>query len=412
VGKSLFAVQLAESLARGRKIGAFRMPGYRRRTLYLDLVMSPAKFRLRYSHFPPGGLKEARAYEFSESLFRASPPAGKAMGEWLRKKIKDDRMEVVIIDDLAALKQTDDGTAESLRVMRELKNIVDELGVSILVLASSCPPARAALVAESDLRRTRAICNIADSVFALGYHPRSPGSRYFVQTRSRNAGPIWDEANTPVCRIGLSDEMMLSFTFEGRFAAQLDPEVQQLICEIKAAKDTHGVSFRQIAKDMNTSLSRVRRLYDKWSPEMELENSEFEIENEEFGAPNEMSEPTAAGGEPGTDGCSGYDDADDENESDDEYLREIGMDVLSEDENPKREMDVTRIPFAAGLRRRSVYDLEAARNAYDHEIFVEEWGSSDRPNIWYEFTRQGVLTKSIRGTAGIQITNLGKTHFL
>jgi hypothetical protein len=214
-----------------------------------------------------------------------------------------------------------------------------------------------------------------------------------------------------------------------------------------------GGSYRVIAQRLNISRSQAARLYKKWTPDMGESEEQLEAETE--------THAHAA--------ANGIDTEDDYDESDEAYLREVGIipsntfgcapdapeDALSaadaasgDGEYPpstneilqtgfehrsnnvkhasyaaeyaphdpaeveRRETDLTQLPFATGPRRRSVYDLEVARNAYDHEIFVEEWNISGRPNIWYEFTRQGVLTKSIRGTAGIMVSTLGKTHFV
>jgi len=76
-------------------------------------------------------------------------------------------------------------------------------------------------------------------------------------------------------------------------------------------------------------------------------------------------------------------------------------------------MDVTKIPFGAGLGRRSVYDLERGRNGYGREIFVEQrCDTTGKPTIWYEFNGQGILTKHVRKGGGIDLTRLGKSPYL
>ena len=63
--------------------------------------------------------------------------------------------------------------------------------------------------------------------------------------------------------------------------------------------------------------------------------------------------------------------------------------------------------------RRSVYDLEKTFNAYGREIYVEEWEeNSGRPQVWYEFNKQRVLVKNVRGPSGITHTYLGKSPYL
>src|SRR4051812_37256133 len=49
VGKSLLAVQIAESIARGTAIEPFEMTAGPQRVLYIDLEQSAAQFRRRYT---------------------------------------------------------------------------------------------------------------------------------------------------------------------------------------------------------------------------------------------------------------------------------------------------------------------------------------------------------------------------
>src|SRR6478735_332915 len=49
IGKSLLAVQIADHLARGRAIDGMEMPRRRFKVLYVDLILSDAQFRSRYS---------------------------------------------------------------------------------------------------------------------------------------------------------------------------------------------------------------------------------------------------------------------------------------------------------------------------------------------------------------------------
>jgi hypothetical protein len=449
-GKSLLAMQLADAMARGRGLEGFRMPAGRRKVLYVDLLLTNAQFQARYSHFPPGS-NYAKSYKFAENLFRGRPPANVDLVKWLRSMISDGRFQIVIIDDISAIKRTHDGTRETLSLMRRLKELRDELGVSILVLADSEEPGRSGVAEEHDLRRSRVLCSVADSVFAIGRSVRRPDDLYLIQTRSQNAPIFWTAQNAPTARIKRLDAGLLGLEFDERFAPYIDDEKLELICRVHAMHDAGG-SYRVIAQRLNISRSQAARLYKKWTPDMGESEEEFEAQTETHAhaAPDDI------------------DAEDDYDDSDEEYLREVGIipsntfgcapdapeDALNADaasgdaeypqsaiedvpssfehisnnfdqaphaavhapedaaEVERRETDFTQLPFATGPRRRSVYDLEVARNAYDHEIFVEEWNISGRPNIWYEFTRQGVLTKSIRGTAGIMVSTLGKTHFV
>ena len=81
-GKSLLAVQIAESLARGR--GADHEDGTRKpqAVLYVDLVLSDGQFALRYSRETRGGGR--RVFKFSARLYRDRPAEGERLADWLR----------------------------------------------------------------------------------------------------------------------------------------------------------------------------------------------------------------------------------------------------------------------------------------------------------------------------------------
>jgi len=71
-GKSLLAVQLAESLARGRRFEGLDGPAKPLSVLYVDLVLSDAQFVMRYSRDTRGGAR--RGYRFSARFFRDRRP--------------------------------------------------------------------------------------------------------------------------------------------------------------------------------------------------------------------------------------------------------------------------------------------------------------------------------------------------
>ena len=52
-------------------------------------------------------------------------------------------------------------------------------------------------------------------------------------------------------------------------------------------------------------------------------------------------------------------------------------------------------------------------NAYGRTIYVQEWDDyTGRPKIWYEYNKQKILVKSIRGPNGISVTYIGKVHYI
>ncbi|HYJ90919.1 MAG TPA: AAA family ATPase [Pyrinomonadaceae bacterium] len=439
IGKSVLAMQVAEAVARGRGIGRFAMPMYRRRVLYVDLVMSDAEIQRRYS-YRAGVMGELKTYKFSGSLYHDRPEDISKLGDWLREAVREDGIRVVVVDDLSAVRQTADGTRETLRLMRELKKVKEELGISILVLADSMEPRRGSTGSEADLGRSRVLCDVADSVFAMGRAGRNASDRRLVQLRSRNAEPVWNAYNGPIGRMGRLDDGFLGFTFDERFAERMAQETLDLICKIKAMYDG-GKKFRAIAEELGMAQSQTWRLYQKWRPEMGRVEEKEEFDTDEHGkkqnctdrdskeideqdewdeAGFEKPEWVESNGEMRTENgrCLS---AEGELEGDDKAVdfrqgqtdEEKGIDLDRSVVNAQSlTLNYSAMPFAAGLRRRSIYDLKRTLNAYDKEIFVESELPDGKPLIWYHVDNKGYVNRWVRRGGGPEGRRLGPAPYI
>src|SRR5438034_2837859 len=201
IGKSMLATQLAEEIARGRGVNGFRMPSRGRKVLYVNFKSTDAQFFRRYLR---DSVRKTRFYKFSENLHFHRPAANDDLLKWLTDQVKENRFSVVVIDDLSMFRKAHDGTRETLPLMLGLKRIKDELGISIMVLVGSEQPAGHRPLGEIDLRRSRILCDAADSVIAIGPHSRV-GKIRLMQTRSQ-AGPIvWSADEAPMGSIVRQD---------------------------------------------------------------------------------------------------------------------------------------------------------------------------------------------------------------
>jgi KaiC/GvpD/RAD55 family RecA-like ATPase len=244
VGKSLLAVQVADAMARGTPLHGFVMPTGRRKVLYVDLSLSDAQFRERYSGsgdtpVPMSAKREKlsnadtasvgtrvsplRLFRFPEKLYRGRPQSEMDLCDWIERTVEANAFQVVIVDDISAIKRTHDGIRETLACMRRLKQLRDKLGISILVLCDAFEPTDW-WVSENDMKRSRVLCTVADSVFAMGRKRRPEGARYVVQTRSRSAQLFWDSRNAPVGTITRLASGLLGFEFDERFTPEMDEE--------------------------------------------------------------------------------------------------------------------------------------------------------------------------------------------
>lgn len=254
-GKSVLAMQIADALARGKAIDHFQMPSgpkARRKVLYVDLVLTDRQFAARYGK-----------YRFSASLYRETPAEDEHLLNWVRAMITEHDYKVVVIDDLSMVSRTDDGTRETLELMRGLRRLTAEAGVSVLVLADSFPLRHSREVSESDLRRSRVLCGVADSVFAIGFG-NNKERRNVAQMRSRSGELMWTVSRPATCFVDRLENGLLGMDFA---LAEVDEDRKRRIREVREMHDDEKKSFREIAVELEISKTTAQRLYAEWRPE-------------------------------------------------------------------------------------------------------------------------------------------------
>ena len=139
-GKSLLAVQIAESIARGQRMKPVHEAPRRQKVVYLDLESLPEHFCRRYRH--DDERREYRPYNFGKNFlhhanFGSLEPDIAAIGEM----VKAAGARVLIIDNIAHLMKSR-SMREAERVMRELRSLNRAGGISILLLAHSAAASR------------------------------------------------------------------------------------------------------------------------------------------------------------------------------------------------------------------------------------------------------------------------------
>lgn len=403
IGKSLLAVQLAEALARGRPIDGFVMPRrQRRRVLYVDLNLSDVQFQRRYT---TDGAKP-KPYKFAERFYRGRPGVDEDLCSWVSKMVRVGGFEVVVIDDLSAVMRTDDGTFDSLRIMRAIKRLSHATGVSVLVLADSSESSRHDL-SESDLRRSRVLCGVADSVFAIGRGGKR--SLKLIQFRSQGAEIVWNSRNPVGCDIVRDDNGLLGLAFDERFQRKTGDERSRLIVRVVDLLD-EGMTFREIGRKLGITKSRASRLADAWTPAMhEAVHGEGSVEGAEPEDDEYPDEP------PELEDEEGWDEVADEG-----FIDVTPVNAESSEASPRKQLAgygefvPENVPFAAGLGRRSIYDLERGFDAAGREIFVESAEMrTGNPTVWYRVEdRTGTVIRSHRTALAVSHKRIGKSGWI
>ncbi len=219
-GKSVLAVQIAETLARGRRSRPFfpistDTPAAKR-VLFFDLEHTDARFAERYS-VPKASRGSRRCrYEFSRKFDRRTldpayemPPVFKGdLDKYLRwamgSVISTTKPDVVVIDGLAYLASGASADRYATRLMRMLKTWAAEDGISILITAHAKKQARRRPLSLCDMAVSRRIGDLADSVFILGRSTFGEDIRYLKHLK-RVSGPVTlGENNVAVYRLDRS----------------------------------------------------------------------------------------------------------------------------------------------------------------------------------------------------------------
>ena len=283
VGKSLFAVQIADAIVRGRGLEPFDVTTRPQRVLLLDFEMNHRQFHDRYSAGRPGRVR--RPHEFARGILRAEIawddgiPAGyRTYNEFVLASIEqcviDNGVRVLIVDNISWLVSGGFASQSAAALMKGLKLLKAEFGISILVIAHAVKRLDTLPITIADLAGSKVLANFADNVFALGRCCYSPDLRYLKQLKMRNSPLRHDVSNVVLYRL-VTDSTYPHFEFVGydHEASQIRQSYDTLLergrfrqfnAEHRAehVRRLHagGLSIRRIAARLNISRSSVTRL--------------------------------------------------------------------------------------------------------------------------------------------------------
>lgn len=236
LGKSILAVQITESLARGRPIKPFEMEWKAAPTafttewqntpvLYLDFELSREQFAHRYSGIATKDGGRFTRRRFHKNSVRAEmrptdeiPPAFKNFGDLvihsIRCELRRTEAAILIIDNISWLRTSNTNASAARNLMSELKTLKARENLSILVLAHTPKRPFARPLTVNDLAGSKMLANFADSMFAIGESVQGSNIRYLKQIKPRNTKKIYDASNVAVARIEKPSNF-LKFTFTG-----------------------------------------------------------------------------------------------------------------------------------------------------------------------------------------------------
>jgi hypothetical protein len=277
VGKSILAVQIADSISTGTRIIGLKLEAVKQKVLYFDFELSDKQFELRYSddyHFH---------YKFDENFFRAEidpdsiiPDGYKIFEEYLfvclENAIIEKQATILIIDNLTYLSSETEKAKTALPLMKLLKKLKGKYGLSILALAHTPKRDSSKLLDKNDLQGSKMLINFCDSSFAIGESTQDKSLRYLKHMKVRSTPFIYTKENVILCQIEKIHNF-LKFEFIGfgseyeHLKMKSDKEISELESSILSLKETEpNLSYGQIAERLGTNKMKVKRVFDKINP--------------------------------------------------------------------------------------------------------------------------------------------------
>jgi len=266
-GKSLFAVQIADSIASGRPISGFDLTAGPQPVLYLDFELSDKQFEKRYSDACGKHFRFSDRFHRAEINYDCELPDSVDFEAWLSAEIESaiKRLDirVLIVDNLTYLRDEVEQAKRALPLMKSLKRLKSVYELSILALAHTPKRDESRPISINDLAGSKMLANFADSVFAIGKSQTDMNLRYLKQLKVRSSELEFSTDNVAVCEISKEDCFTgLLFRERGREKDHLkersETERDEMIAQVKHLAGK-GLTQRRIASDLRISLGTVNK---------------------------------------------------------------------------------------------------------------------------------------------------------
>jgi RecA-family ATPase len=268
LGKSILAVQIADSISRGNPILNFMLQASGEPVLYFDFELSDKQFENRYS------TNFSDHFAFDDKLLRVeidpegSIPSKLSFEDYLinslERSITETTARVLIIDNLTYLKNDTEKAKDALPLMKKLKELKNKYGLSIMALAHTPKRDLTKPISKNDLAGSKMLINFCDSAFTIGESHADSQLRYLKQIKARNTEIIYDSENICVCQIRkhnsfLQFEFINYGTESEHLKERTEKDNSELIEKIKELA-SRGRSYREIGSQLGISHAKVGRL--------------------------------------------------------------------------------------------------------------------------------------------------------
>ena len=253
LGKSIYAVQIATSIAKKQKV------------LYFDFELSDKQFQLRYSD------EANNLNQFPDNLYRVEINRDSldavnfeeaVIGNIEQTAIKLGA-KVLIIDNLTYLCVASEKGDAAGTLMLRLMALKRKYGLSMLILARTPKRCLSNPITQNDLAGSKKLYNFFDSVFAIGKSAKNSSVRYIKQLKVRYGNYTYDADNVIVCvieKVGTFLQFVdIGYAVEKEHLKEPSEKDSTQEKETIKRMVAEGKTYRVIASELGVTLGKVQR---------------------------------------------------------------------------------------------------------------------------------------------------------
>jgi hypothetical protein len=271
VGKSILAVQIADSITKDIPISGFKLEAKKQAVLYCDFELSKKQFQLRYTgefddpYFWDDSFKRIELNSDFENP--GNIPYEDFLNDSIEKEIINQGYKVIIIDNLTYIKNNTEKAKDALPLMQKLKSLKNKYNLSILILAHTPKRDETRPITMNDLAGSSHLMNFIDTSFAIGRSSTDKNVRYIKQIKARSTEVIYDAENIITCMIEKQSNF-LQFVFIG-FGSEFQ-HLKQVTENEKDKRISEAINLKkqgflniEIARKFSVSEGAVRKWLKK-----------------------------------------------------------------------------------------------------------------------------------------------------
>ena len=262
LGKSIYAVQIGDAVARNRRV------------LYFDFEMGDRQFKERYTDS-----KEGFVHIFSDGFIRLTPNVASSSDydanilRAIEHSMIQNHADTAIIDNLTSLCNGSEAGDVAGRFMQDLMGLKRKYGWSIMIVAHTPKLPFGEPISVNSLAGSKRLITFFDSAFALGRSMADENIRYLKQVKIRSGEMTYGADNVITMTLEKRDGF-LGFVETGfateysllrrpKEPSERDREVMELTRQ--------GMSQREIAQKLGVSQPMVHKIQRRLQRENLLE---------------------------------------------------------------------------------------------------------------------------------------------